>query len=348
MLRRVLTCCAARTQYGFPISAGEPVRYDFSTDSVPPPERLRAWQSIVQDACVPLGVRASDRALFEGALSSRDIDDLCVSLVQSVCHVGHHDREQVARTEGDFLLVSFQLGGKGVLEQGGRSALLSGSDMVIYDASRPFCWSFPAGFCQLVMRIPCSRLKFRLAMPNSYTAQRVVCSEGLGRVACDYLMSIFREAEAIDVATTRRLTDGALDLIAAAFTSQAGKPAGPRTNVQALHLNQAYTYIGEHIRDPELSPGGVAGALGISVRYLHHLFKSQGTSVNHYILRKRLSHCAQSLEPSSGADASISAIAFSWGFNSAVHFCRAFRAEFGMSAREYRALQIERRSSCRQ
>ncbi len=29
-------------------------------------------------------------------------------------------------------------------------------------------------------------------------------------------------------------------------------------------------------------------------------------------------------------------IAFSWGFNSAAHFTRSFRDQFGMSPREYR------------
>lgn len=321
------------------------MRHDFSTDSVPQGERLNAWQGIVQNACVPLGVRASLRTMFEGTISSRDINDLCISLVQSISHIAHHDREQIARTEGNFFLASFQLAGKGVLEQGGRSAPLSGCDMVIYDASRPFSWSFPDGFSQLVLRIPLSRLKFRLATPSSYTALRMACSEGLGRVTCDYMMSLFREAESIDAATARRLTDSALDLVAATLSNYAGNPVGPRTNIQSLHLNQAYAYIGEHLRDPELSPALVANALGISVRYLHHLFQSQDSSVNSYILRNRLSRCAQSLEPGSGADASISAIAFSWGFNSAAHFSRVFRSEFGMSAREYRALRSQRGTS---
>jgi len=37
------------------------------------------------------------------------------------------------------------------------------------------------------------------------------------------------------------------------------------------------------------------------------------------------------------AASSVSRIAFSWGFNDAAHFSRAFRARFGCSPRELRA-----------
>jgi len=36
----------------------------------------------------------------------------------------------------------------------------------------------------------------------------------------------------------------------------------------------------------------------------------------------------------------VSEIAFSWGFNSAAHFTRAFRAKYGMAPSEYRRMHL--------
>lgn len=313
------------------------MHYDFTTASVRPADKLNAWQAVVHDACVPMALQSKRVSRFYGDISSRDVDDICISMVTADGHVAKHDRPQIARTRGDFLLVSLQLAGEGILEQDGRSATTSADDLVVYDSDRPYRWSFQTGFKQLVLRIPRHHLQHRLDLAPRYTAQSVCCKTGMGKIASDYLASLFHQSALLETDNHRLLADSAVDMLTATISAHVRTPCGARTNIQSLHLKQACKLIAENIRNPDLNPEMIASALKISVRYLHQLFRSLDTSVGRHILHERIAGCARALTQPKFATTSVSAIAFSWGFNSAAHFSRAFRAEMGMTPRDYRA-----------
>ncbi len=96
---------------------------------------------------------------------------------------------------------------------------------------------------------------------------------------------------------------------------------------------QAKRYIQHHLSDPQLSPAGVARALGISLRSLHLAFELSGSSVAQYILRRRLEECRATLMTDLGRP--VTDIVFAWGFNSLSGFYRAFQAAFGASPRRW-------------
>ncbi|MBN8830790.1 MAG: helix-turn-helix domain-containing protein, partial [Sphingomonadales bacterium] len=100
-------------------------------------------------------------------------------------------------------------------------------------------------------------------------------------------------------------------------------------------------FIEEHLRNPDLSPSLIARKLQLSDRYLRMIFAVSDESPSAYILRRRLEECARQLREPRWRSHSITDIAFSWGFNSAPHFARSFRARFGSSPRDYRQQHIE-------
>ncbi|MEG6654285.1 helix-turn-helix domain-containing protein, partial [Pseudomonas aeruginosa] len=89
--------------------------------------------------------------------------------------------------------------------------------------------------------------------------------------------------------------------------------------------------------EPRLSPDMLAGRLRISVRQLYRLFEEQGDSVCRYILRQRLSRSAADLGNPRLRGESITSIAFKWGFSDSAHFSRAFKKQFEVSPKDYRA-----------
>ena len=99
----------------------------------------------------------------------------------------------------------------------------------------------------------------------------------------------------------------------------------------------ALQLIGESLQDAELSPALLAERLHISVRRLYRLFEDQGESVCRYIQRARLDKVAQDLSAQVLRHESITQIAFKWGFFDAAHFSRAFKRQFELSPRDYRA-----------
>jgi AraC family transcriptional regulator, positive regulator of tynA and feaB len=99
-------------------------------------------------------------------------------------------------------------------------------------------------------------------------------------------------------------------------------------------LREARRYIAEHLSDPDLGPASIARAHAVSVRTLHEVFEAAGESVSALIRRQRLRRAYADLSRS--ADDQVITIALRWGFQSASHFSRAFRHEFGVSPRDVR------------
>ncbi|MEU9308346.1 helix-turn-helix transcriptional regulator [Streptomyces sp. NPDC048256] len=116
-----------------------------------------------------------------------------------------------------------------------------------------------------------------------------------------------------------------------------GVPGAPGTpGAHSPVLGRVLEYIELHLTDPDLSPEVIARAHHISVRYLHKLFKDEGTTVGRWILRRRLEECRRDLMRYGRGGRTIAAVAARWGFLSATHFSRVFRSAYGMSPREWR------------
>ncbi len=103
-----------------------------------------------------------------------------------------------------------------------------------------------------------------------------------------------------------------------------------------MALMRLKSVIDTRISDPSLRPADAAAAAGISVRYANALLAEENSSVQRYILRRRLEHCRRAIEDPLQSHRMIGEIAFSWGFSDLSHFSRRFRAEFGMTPGELR------------
>jgi AraC-like DNA-binding protein len=112
----------------------------------------------------------------------------------------------------------------------------------------------------------------------------------------------------------------------------------------AKRITQTKQLIEEQLGNPELTVELLAQLLGVSSRYLRALF-SRSEKISHYILRRRLEECANQLANALHQNISITSIAFQCGFNSTAHFSRAFRKQYGVSAREYRRQHQARSAS---
>lgn len=109
--------------------------------------------------------------------------------------------------------------------------------------------------------------------------------------------------------------------------SRAGRAAASR---------RVKTAIEQHLSDPDLKPVTAAAAARISVRYANQLLSAAGTSLERYILDRRLERCRLALDDPAQAHRTIGEIALSWGFADLSRFGRRFKEKYGRSPREYR------------
>lgn len=113
------------------------------------------------------------------------------------------------------------------------------------------------------------------------------------------------------------------------------KTVPPDTRQRALLL-RIHAFIEQRLTDPVLSPGAIAAAHHISIRHLHRLFETQGTTVADWIRHRRLDRCRRDLLDSAQLTRPVGAIGTRWGFTDPAHFSRVFRAAYGLPPSEYR------------
>ena len=125
---------------------------------------------------------------------------------------------------------------------------------------------------------------------------------------------------------------------------QAQVRALPRSVARADGLLQRIKdHIDQHLREPDLGPERIAKAHFISTRYVHKLFQPEGTTVSAWIRSRRLEGARRDLADPEYAGLTISALAARWGFSDPARFSRAFRAVYGCSPTEARAVATMRR-----
>jgi AraC-like DNA-binding protein len=93
-----------------------------------------------------------------------------------------------------------------------------------------------------------------------------------------------------------------------------------------------------HLSEPDLSLSDIAWNNGISLRYLHQLFRQTDMSASEWLRLRRLQRSYDLLSSSRYAAQSIIEIAYSMGFNSSSHFSNLFRAQFGVRPSDVRGM----------
>lgn len=298
---------------------------------------VQAWEAAVEQSCAPLRIRLDANCQLNAALVEQQYGAFRLSRVTSVPCSCEHNRQHIAQSPDDAFLYSLQLQGDGRLSQGERSVVINAGDGVLYDCARPFHWDFPCDLQQLVIRLPRDLFRGRVMNPDQCTAIRVAGDRGIGRLLSTQMRLLLDERSSIAREVENHVHDSTLDLLSGALSEASKQTPGPASNLQLYHLNRAYAYITEHVRQPGLSPENIARGLGISLRYLHQLFHGTGTTVSRYIQDMRLDGCARELSSRPARAHSISDMAYAWGFENSAHFSRVFRNRFQLSAREYRA-----------
>jgi AraC-like DNA-binding protein len=94
---------------------------------------------------------------------------------------------------------------------------------------------------------------------------------------------------------------------------------------------QVRKYVTRHLRDPQLTVGGIAAQFEYSRRTLARLFADEGETLSQSINRQRLEGAREEIMNPLLWDRLLVEIALSWGFSDYAYFSRGFRARFGLT-----------------
>lgn len=308
----------------------------FHTTIVLPAHRRRGlWREALSrtfgavDMTVPDEVHSgSIRTTPLGRLQAVTVDGDCLSArrTQRLVAQGHED---------EYVVVKLLETGVARLEQDGREALLGPGDIFVYDMARPVRLSLPRTFRTKSLVLPRDVLGLSESELAHITASPLGPDTPLGGLLSPFLAGLVDGAGTYPPRTSELIARNIVDLIGVLADEVPGRTSTDTPGGNRALLLRIQAFIDRHLADPDLTPHAIAGAHHISLRYLHKLFESEDATVGRWIQRRRLEQCRRDLARHVNG-ATIAAVAHRWGFTSAAHFSRAFRAAYGMSPREWR------------
>jgi len=307
----------------------------FSTDAIPPRERAGWLREIICREYANVEITLPAHAELSQDLAIYPWESLQLSTIRSsAISLQRLPREPHLNSQDAYFAVML-LSGNYLLEQNGREVLLQPGDMTIYDATRPHRIHCPNKFSKLIISIPRTVLRDRVAGIDRCTALRIPGVQGIGCVAANFLRSSAIHAEQLLAQEFSSISSHALDLLTLAITSV--RPANVNlSRSRAASVNGIKAFIEQNLRDTNFNTNMVVRNTGLSVRYINYLFADEGTSLMRYVWKRRLENCRKDILNPAYAGHRLSDIAFRWGFNDTAHFSRAFKQQFGCSPREFR------------
>ena len=303
----------------------------FSTDLLPPSDRIDAWQWNAQQICGDCRIRLP-KASFHGSIEIRNVAGLPLTRFSSSALSFWKWPFDSANALTRSCLVITQIAGCRQYLQAGTEVLLRPGDSTVIDSALPWSSNCESNCVRLYLRVPRWMMENRLQMRDIPIAPRITGRTALGATLFKLSRTLYEDATAMETDEVMGALDTYFDALGSLLCGQilTGSET-PELRVRVLQ------FLDAHITEPTLTPFVIAEAMGVSVRHLHRIFSVSGNTLGDYIRSCRLEHCRKDLADPRLKNRSITEIAFSKGFCDAAHFSHCFRKQFGISARAFRA-----------
>jgi AraC-like DNA-binding protein len=288
-----------------------------------------AWSRAGAAASRPWDV---DRDRY-GRIDTCDVGRVRLARIRANSLCVEHPGQSASPVASELWKVLLQVSGHSLLQQGGREVRLLPGDWTLYRSALPFSLSNLERCEQRMVMLPRAELWGGTLDLEDLAVRRFGPASPSSRHLVNLLDSAFETALALGEPAAAELAGAAIHLARLALLESVGiSPQALRSDVIRTRVRD---YIERNLHDPELSLPSIAAALNCSTRYLHKVFAQGDETVAQYILNRRLEKCAAALTVP-GGHTSIAELAYSWGFKSLSHFCKAFSRRYHATPGEYR------------
>ena len=306
-----------------------------STDAVDRSDREDFWHHVLADTFAPVQLEGWAGSGEPAArLSATRRGRLLFAELEATPQVHRRAPGQIRRDDSAYFQIAVLAGGAASLQQDDRLAELEPGDLVVYENSRPFTWTFTDPWAVAVLSIPSEAIRLTDPQRRAISARRLSGRDGLSGVVARFVLDLTRHAAEIPDAQSERVLAQASDLVISLCSTAAGAEgvdAGHRST-----LDRIKDHLATHFRDPALNPDEIAAAVNISTRYLHKLFEGERETIALYLRGLRLERARADLLDPRLNRRSIAAIAHGCGFGDLSGFNRVFKAAYGLSPRDLR------------
>jgi len=304
--------------------------YEACTTQVGKRSRLDYWTAAfgsVWGAVDPFAIGESE---FYGALRSIPIGSLRLNRISFMGLGFRRSSEQARRLEAPFYSLAFPVGGNSIACIGNDSTRLQPGHIFLLDNSHPAHLVAPERYETLNIQIPSCKIRERLGSRKCSTVIQLDSGSAGAAVLRNFAAVLYERNLPLDERSSVFLERQLCDLVAFCFSDSDGIHSED-SGLLAVHRQRAARCIEKYYVREQLSPQAIAATCGISVSYLHKLYRDTGRSLMEHVREVRLDAADKLLKQPSGRTTTISEIAYAVGFKSLSDFSRAYKRRFGQA-----------------
>jgi AraC-like DNA-binding protein len=316
-----------------PFDAG--TKWSFSTRDMPPDERVASVRGLRERGILHLEPLPGLTARVEITKYALPGIKILAGMLSGLLQIGSANDPGAQ----DDLFLGINLTGKSKVRQPGREFELDDGEAALFSciddgfaAYRPTPVSFlglrVAHRAVAALRVRLDDGRMRAIPPDTGSLQllttylRFICS--------------WEATDASELPAT--MAAHVADLVALIADADLGAPLAEICGVRAARLQAVKSDIMRNLGDCGLSVAAVAVRQGVTPRYIHKLFESEGVSFSEYLLDRRLCAAHRLLTNRRLAARSIAWVAFDSGFADLSYFNRTFRRRYNATPTEVRSI----------
>lgn len=274
------------------------------------------------------------RNTFDGILHAVPVGGLDFSQMRSSPHRVHRTPDMIRSDSRSEILVCMVTRGVAELRQSDRTCTVERGAFTLVDCDRPFLFTLPEDFEQVIVRIP--RRQLLACLPERAVAggmaRTLKTDAGMGSV----LGAFIRQVLTLDDGALKRSADtlaaSTVNLLSEILAAEPDT-ISPAAAARRDDLQRAKNMLRDHLHDPEHTMDDACRVLGVSRRYLQTIFHDVGSTPSGWLREVRMERARQLLRTT---DLTTEAVAERCGFKDYSHFHRTFKAQAGRTPGAFR------------
>ncbi len=297
--------------------------------------RVETWRDVMWDLCCPMTCESDRGPDFRARVVAQDLGTLGLRHMWSDPYRGRQTKQTLARAKRGLYVLTIATEGSFAMSQYGREVTIDLGTAALHSTMDEIELTHTQPSSAFIVTIPAERLKQRLAIPEEFCAVPLSQDGPAASVFFACLKSVADQVHRLDDATRDGFADRLIDLLATAVEGDLAAKVSA-SSVRAHHLRRVKTHMMANLHRTDLSAKSMATALGLSVRYVHDLFRDEPVTIGAYLRQHRLMRVRDALADPQFSALTIAEIAYRNGFHSSTHFTTCFREEFGCSPKQWR------------
>jgi AraC-like DNA-binding protein len=302
----------------------------WSTDAVPPAQRLDYWVGAVCEGFLEMDITSPVQAShFAASLESAPLGPLVVNEVRGSAQDVYRTRRAIAHSRHNYYYLLCKTDSAWTMAQDGRCARLLPGDPVLVDSRRLYEFHLLQSADTVSLELPTAWVDAWLPDAGDQVARRIDGQAGWGGVLSGFVRQCTPQMAARPPLPAQLLCDQLGSLLALALGQGQPQMQHAGSEGRAALRAQVLDATRERHAEPGLTAACVANGLGISQRGLHRCLAEGNTTFATALAGFRMQAAQRMLADARFDRLSVAQIGFRVGLADASHFVRQCRRHLG-------------------